>query len=241
MKSVLTVIGAISLSLGLVEPLSAATIIFQDSDFPVINWSEVELIDSGNNGSLLVNQVLSGGNSGAYRQGFHDWGPGFINYAHLYAPKTYKPSVSGAISSLDFFYDFSVLEVTNPSNGAVATKFLIEQDNVFYTNSYIGQKVSPGIWTTNFGLGLVSDDFVDVAGSTRKPDFSINGGEIAFGFATLNSTGMASGRTSTWGVDNWKVTIHQPTQSVPEPSSFISYLLVLALGLGVKKNSAFDK
>ncbi|NER99067.1 MAG: hypothetical protein F6J86_35475 [Symploca sp. SIO1B1] len=235
MKSAL-VIGAISLSLGLVKPLSATTIVFQDSDFPVIDWSEVELIDSGNNGSLLVNQVLSGGNPDTYRQGFHDWGPGLINYAHLYTPQTYNPSVSGTISSLDFSYDFSVLEVTNPSNGAVATEFLLEQDNVFYTNSFISQQVNPGIWTTNFGFGLVSDDFVDVAGSTQKPDFSINGGEIAFGFATLNLTGIASGRTSTWGVDNWKVTINQPNQSVPEPSSLISCLLVLSLSVGINRN-----
>jgi hypothetical protein len=230
MTGVLTVIGIVSLNLGLATPLRATTIIFQDSDLPVTNWSEVELIDSGNNGSLSVNQVFSGGNSGAYRQGFHDWGPGLINYAHGYTPQIYNPNVSGAISSLDFSYDFSALRVTNPSNGGIATEFLLEQDSVFYTSSRIGLRVNPGLWVNNSGLGLVSDNFVDVAGSTQKPDFSANGGEISFGFATLNSTGQASGRTSTWGVDNWEVTInHQP---VPEPSSFISSLLVLALANG---------
>jgi hypothetical protein len=199
--------------------ISLGVVVISDSTFNDSDWAHSEISDTGNNGALTVSQQLAGGNPGSYQQGIHVWGPGFVSYGHSLSTITYDPSVQGAISTIDFSYDFITEAVTNPSTGGVATSFLIAQGAS--TWAYGSITVTAGTsWQTNSAIGLDASLFAGI-------DFSAAGSPITFGYLTSNSTNVIDGRTSTWGIDNWSVTINQ----VPLPAAlwlFGSGLLGLA-------------
>lgn len=194
-----------------------AVIIISDTEFQNSDWSTIELRDDGANSTGTGAQQAAGGNPGAYRQGQNILGgPSIVRYAHMYGAATYNPSVQGAISSLDWTYDFIALSVTNPTNGAIASNILIEQGGIYYvagpglTLSVNPNSIPPllPIWTTNSANGLSALNF-NAVDSSGNPDFSASGGVISFGWLTSNSTGQQPpGRTATWGLDNWAFTIN---------------------------------
>ena len=185
-------------------------------DLQCLGLDHSEFGDTNNNGSLTIAKKSTGGNPTDYQQGIHAWGPGIVRYDHLYVD-TYDPATLGAISSIDFTYDFIVEAVTNPSDGAVATYFLITQGANRWTYSQLVNAINPlndpPSWETNSASGLDAALFSGI-------DFSAAGGVITFGYGTANSTDQTAGRTTTWGVDNWRVTINQvPVKGVPEPAT----------------------
>jgi PEP-CTERM motif len=138
----------------------------------------------------------------------------------------YNPSVSGEILSLDFCID--IINFTQGLNVSAAP--MLEQGGMFYRATVL-TSMSPS-WTTlsyvgltALNFGLVSNDPSGI-GSTvdfsMHPDFSLTGGPISFGFASVHSTSLGGvGYTKMEGFDNWCITLH----TVPEPASLSLVLL----------------
>lgn len=219
-----------------------AAIILNDTQFNNADWSVVEMRDDGNNSTTSASQVLAGGNGGAYRHGVNRMGgPTVVRYAHMFNA-TYDPTADGAVDSIDWSYDATILSATNPSNGAVSTGILLEQNGVYYAAApFLNPSITPPmqpVWSSNSGTGLQAVNFFAVDGA-GTPDFSLGAAAIRFGFLISNSTGQVLGRDVTWGIDNWRVRINNrtgtpPPVAVAEPS----VLALLALGglfLGLRR------
>ena len=198
-----------------------AVVIIGDTEFAVADWSVTEVRDDGTNSTQIATQQATGGNPDAFRQGINTMGGvTVIRYGHLFMPTTYDPSVQGAITSLDWTYDFIVLAATNPTFGAVNSTIVLEQGGIFYlVGPALTLEVDPPdpMWTTNSNSNLTSANFVKVDGVGENPDFSASGGSISFGFLINNSTNQSNGRTTTYGVDNWQFLIRQQSD-VPVPT-----------------------
>lgn len=218
--------------------------LFSDTEFNDGNWTIIEVRDDGSVSTGTGAQKLSGGNLDAYRQGENILGgPTTVRYAHMYS-SAYDPSLSGAIASLDWSYDFIALAATNPTNGAIASNILIEQEGIFYIAGPgltlpVDPAGPPPIWTTNSGLDYSASNFTAVD-STGNPDFSATGGIISLGWLTSNSTGQAPpGRIATWGLDNWQFDITPkippPIPEVPVPAAFWLFGTALLGFIGVSR------
>ena len=225
-NSVALVFGAVTL---LFNPQTGIAITIFDGTFVDSNWTHTKVFDdTGGGATFTTAQVASGGNPGAYQGGSHTWGPGSIYVAHVYTGGgSYDPSIQGAISSLDFSHDFEV-----SSTGHVATALLLEQSGIFF----IAPSAPPyfdfvgASWTSASG-NFAAADFKALTSSgivQGTPDFSATAAPIEFGYATLNTTSF-TGRVTTWGIDNYSVTVN----AVPEPSALalVGGTLVGLLGL----------
>lgn len=202
------------------RPLKSEIVLFDDT-FDQSEWDEQIFVVSGG-AAFTTNQVLVGGNSGAFRRMTHSLpGPSSIGVFHRYLPATYNPSVSGEIQSLDYSEDR--IQINPPFGGAIiGASAALEQDGVVYLGPDI--EFTSLSWQTIEMMDLNASHF---SSNGNNPDFTNTGGIIHFGFTRSNTrNGSAPLVTTEHGIDNWSFTIN----TVPEPSS-LSLLGLVVLPL----------
>ncbi|MCY2990967.1 MAG: hypothetical protein NTY19_24290 [Planctomycetota bacterium] len=153
-------------------------------------------------------QVLGGGPfEASYQRGTHTL-TNSVNVAHwsklVGAGGVYDPAQSGAITSLEYGYDFAVFSGPSPSS-QVGVGLLIRQGLALYVANYtfVGQDG----WR-RLGSAVTASDFrlLDGAGPAA-PDFSIRGAPLEIGYLTANSA-RGVWQTLTWGLAGFETTIN---------------------------------
>src|SRR5262249_38881975 len=149
----------------------------------------------------------------AFQQGSHTTsGPWATIYdGHLFQA-SYYPDPQGAIASLDISYD-----LINLTQGSIQSGLLAFQAGHTYIR-YVDSN-DHAAWTTVGVAGIPGDDNqwqeASSAGiTTGHPDFSATGLPLTFGYYTFNwslSVGFLIQRT--WGIDNFRITIHNGTNT----------------------------
>ena len=199
-------------------------------------------VTSTDGGTVTANQVVAGGNPGAYRTAVNTVPPGNVGNdsviigIHLYTPGTYDPSIQGALASVDFGIDFEC-----PANGGFcfgqgqAFGIALRQGGQDFAFSNHGTGSSAPSWNSISDANVAQNDFAlvqvgvnSVLNNSIHPDFSASGGLITFGFFTDNNS-IGSGYTIEAGYDNWSVNVNRAVAAVPAPGT----AMLLALGLGL--------
>ncbi len=208
-------------------PVGASTVLFQDGDFfrswdylPPINTKPTavlpETVTPGAPGTAYHNNVLSGGNPGAYVEHVIEdfkWGERITHIAiftgepPVVTPPIYDPATQGPIAAIDFRADVKVSYDTSgfhpDSEPLTMFHFVVMQGGeVFYTTRRRAEfedwtaierlDLTAASFSTNplrevFGQGApVPDSFVDQADGVF-PDFSENGLPLSFGYAVSST------------------------------------------------------
>jgi hypothetical protein len=185
------------------------TLELADGDFSDSDWL-VDVLTTGEGEVNSVQTVTSGGNPGLYREMDISLGASPQDAAvavQIYVLDTWNPQTQGPIYSIDLAFDFISL------NGApTEIGFIVEQDGVYYAHT-VSETASNTTWESFASLATESDFLVPFG--TATPDFSSEGGEIFFGFATGQFGLQAQGHTSfIHGIDNWSVHVN-PHEDMP--------------------------
>jgi len=190
---------------------SMPAVVFQDSEFQATNWSIAEISEPTTGGPTHVEeQVLNGGNPGAYRRTTITMsaGPSRLHVFDTFASAVYDPASQGPLYIVEFTQDCIALSETL----GVGPTLLLEQNGRRYIASEL-TPCEPGTWS-NMTLNpahLSVWNFYRVDGPTCNaseacPDFSAGGKPIRFGFANSNQALAAyAGGSGGFGIDNWKV------------------------------------
>jgi hypothetical protein len=221
------------------------TVTVSDSTFASADWALSQFIIGGG-ASVSANQQVSGGNPGAFRFVGDNVAnaPSASTFsailgAHIYSPFSYSPSVTGAITSLDYTEDAICINPNCFGQGQ-GTGVALRQGGQAYviggtitTSSTLWHTLPPltGLHAADFFLlNPSATSFVD---PTSHPDFSGTGAPIQFGFYRSNSTCLGcSGYLLDAGIDNWAVTVHFPSPpGATVPAPWTAGLLVVALAM----------
>jgi hypothetical protein len=195
----------------------AATLNWQEGDFPEEDWDVVPWfppLDSGGSDAGLVFTIAHGGNPGALRTmgvslgGGPDDGAMIVQFHALW---TWNPAVDGALTAID-----GGLDLMSPQETPTRIGLAIQQGGNLFLHVLDSQAAQPD-WTTHAAAGLTAADFppLDPAAS-GQPDFSVDGSELRFGFATGQLAAFAGGETGfSHHVDNVNLTVtFNPVSSV---------------------------
>jgi len=188
----------------------AQTIVVSDDTFEEDDWVHQILMSEGDIQLGPFTQEVIGGNPGAFQKGHHITdGPFATIYGgHLYLPAEYSPSTQGEIESIDISFDWIDLDA-----GGVQQGLFITQGSSTYIRFVSIDDWLP-IWTTLSVDGITGDDplweRITAGGKfNQPPDYSENGEDIRVGYYTFNwSLPQGIFVERTWGIDNFKVTIH---------------------------------
>ncbi|HEY1120213.1 MAG TPA: PEP-CTERM sorting domain-containing protein [Haloferula sp.] len=201
-------------------------VIISDSSFADYgsNYTETHF-NTGNGGTQTPVSQASGGNPGGYLNISNSVGAApsgstqsITNIFMIKNGATYTPSVSGAITSIDF--SISLIKLAGSSGLIVNASPGLVQDGIFYFWT-AGLQTGSSSWTSLSITNLHASDFVRATNgssyfdSSSHPNFT-NGSTIQFGISY--PTGGAPGSaafTTTAGFDNWVTTVN----TVPEAST----------------------
>ncbi len=223
-------------------PAYAAAQTISDSTFLNANWTGTQFV-SGSGGSSTGVQVLAGGDPGPFRNVTDQLNAApagsqtIVLSTHIYDPFTYDPSISGALSSLDYSEDAAC--TAGCFGDGQSTGPALIQGGILYILSSSSVVTGPGLaWLPHALSALTAADFgrVDVTpltifDNTQHPDFSAGGAPLQFGFFRANGTGINGGAyTLAAGIDNWQVTLVRAVPASPAAAPAVGNvgLVVLA-------------
>jgi hypothetical protein len=188
----------------------AQSIVISDATFNQANWEHAVAMSEGDVEFGPFSQELAGGNPGAFQQGHHTTDGPFASLygTHLYLPYVYSPGTQGEIESIDISYDWRDL-----GEGGVQQGLVVQQGTDAFIR-LVGVDDPHPLWTTLSLAGITADDpawkRITAGGMFNQgPDFSEAGADLRIGYYTFNWSlpkGLFVERT--WGIDNFKVTIH---------------------------------
>lgn len=215
-----------------------------DSDFANFgtNYS-LNSFASGNGGTQTPLQQPSAGNPGSFLQITNNInaapasGQSIANIFVIQLGSGYTPSVSGAITTIDFSMNLIRLFQSQPGL-AVNASPAVRQNGRFYLvpGTFI---TGATVWTPFSQTGFTANDFKEAindptgasffnSGST--PNFA-SGSAIEFGWAYPTGGAPGSpGFTTIAGFDNWVTTVNTVT-AVPEPGTYAVGAFALLTGL----------
>lgn len=182
------------------------SITFSDGTFNDPNWSMVTFPTSAT--GQFTEQITAGGNPGAYKR-VATINNNFTYNAHLRTAFTYNPSVSGAISTIDWSIEYKNFLTFGQGQGFY---LVIEQGGNLYRNGFFATGLGSG-WLGAGQGSLTEGTFTEGISGSAHPNFSASGSTITFGFGTSNGNAA----TIDIGYDNYSVTI----TPVPEPGTLV--------------------
>ena len=235
------VTAAVFLILAAVLPTCALAQTVSDGTFLDSDWTGTQFV-AGNGGTSTGAQVLSGGNPGSYRNVIDALNAApvgsqtIVLSTHIYTPFTYTPSVTGAISSLNYAEDAACTAGCFGS-GQSTGPALLQGGNLYILGSSTVITGPGAAWLphtlnalTALDFGLVSVTPTTIVDNTQHPNFSAGGAPIQFGFFRANGTGVNGGAyTLAAGIDNWQITL----AAAPPPTASIVVPAVGPIELGV--------
>jgi hypothetical protein len=196
---------------GLLQVSRLPGVVYEDSDFPLSNWTVAAIADPAQNGpSQTASRAATGGNPDAYRSIVYEMPAGVssITVFHAAVPATYEPATQGLIYGIDAEMDCKNLT----GAGEVSVRALLEQAGRRFATEY--RVVCISGWEKFSVLSRRADDFMLVDGpacatTEACPDFSASGAPIRLGFWTRSRGGSSASPAGTvsQGIDNWKVTV----------------------------------
>jgi hypothetical protein len=229
----LQIAGLISTSV-LAASVASAQVTFSDGTFNNADWSLIS--SSTGTGFATQNQVLTGGNPGAYLNvtltSNNDW----TFATSLMKLAQYDPQTQGAITNLSESFDNIQYGIVGAFGQGVAPDIL--QNGVVYFDAAYDDS-NPTSWTTLRWNDMQASSFITESDFLNNnyvdhPNFSSSGSVITFGFGTGNSP--FGDRVTGTGFDNFEVEINTP-QATPEPGSVALFLSwVIGGGLLRRRN-----
>jgi hypothetical protein len=188
---------------GAIVTYERPVVTFEDPFGTGLQWSVAVLAVTGNTTQEYKPDARGGFDDGPYRDMVHThMGPGSITTRHLFAGGSYSPQTQGAIDRIEFLA-WRILRQGPP----VGSFVVLVQDGITFTHD-LGIVVGPN-WGYRVLLNIRQDDFVDFAGSAAKPDFSVAGGEIRFGYIRSSVSTQSGVSVVEHGIDDWKVVVHR--------------------------------
>lgn len=197
------------------------SVIISDSEYNLNNWTVQIRLDS-NGATHSYNQQLSGGNPGSYLQMIYNMplppSPQIsaIMVLYKYTGDYYVPSVQGKIDSITYRED---LRHEQPNGFVLSFPVVYQSGKIYRANNFSLMFTEPGIWHTGIRTGLVQNNFFNIDGSGTRPNFSVTGDTIYFGFERSRSRGYTQTDTSyntfIQGSDNFRVTINPQPANLP--------------------------
>ena len=195
-----------------------APVVFEDSDFPVSNWTVVRAtaVPSQDGPTHAESQATTSGNPGACRLVDNQMvaGTNSLEIVHASPAAVYDPARQGAIYTIDLAADCSVVSrAIGVSPNDPVLRLTFEQ---------AGRTYQPRTWTAFCGTAYWSQHrYWSVTEGTlsilsgppcnageRCPDFSSSAPPLRFGLVTQLTVASGSLPGSVvLGIDNWKVTI----------------------------------
>jgi hypothetical protein len=166
----------------------------------------------------------------------------------IYSAFSYDPSVSGALTSLDYSNDRYALFANDPAGNtglSTVTRALIYQNGLYYFAPVADAVQTRGVWFTTTAPGLTSANFVeyDFATNTENdalhPNFSSSGSALEFGFAnrlTLGRPDVNYQLNAEFRFDNISYSLN--VAAVPEPETWALLAAGLAaIGIATRRRS----
>ncbi|MFO1350014.1 MAG: hypothetical protein U1F68_04770 [Gammaproteobacteria bacterium] len=160
------------------------------ASFTVSGWTLITTAaPPGLNVSPTLQRQIIGGTAGMFlelRSALPDHSPfSYVDARVLYTGQSYTPSTQGAISHLDFSYDFGAFDpslLINPRINVLGLRYplIIEQGGRTYR--LVGNLDLPQYWQQYTRNGLTAQDFSLPANPDEHPDFSASGSAMRFGF-----------------------------------------------------------
>ncbi len=202
-----------------VSPL--APVVFEDSDFPVSNWTVVTstAVPSPNGPTHAESQATTGGNPGACRLVDNQMtaGTSSLEIVHSFTPAVYEPATQGAIYTIDLVADCTVV---NRSRGVAPNdpvlRLTFEQAGRTYqprTSSAFCGTTTTSTWSQHRYWSVTESTFSILSGppcnaGERCPDFSGSAAPLRFRLVTQLTVASGSLPGSVvLGIDNWKATV----------------------------------
>jgi hypothetical protein len=208
---------------------SQADFSISDSTFSDSDWPLFLTLEFGDNAGSANGQDVISGNLAPSR--LHVIGtpgsptdPGYF-IASFYGAAVYDPSVEGAISSIDWSFDWR--RGNDPNTSTIAPA--IYQGGIVFNASELLNTVFYE-WQTDVRFGLTEADFPGI-------DFSANGDPIYFGYRWY--AGTFNGLMN-MAIDNFSVEV--TSQVVPEASSMaLCGFAMLAGVIGIRHRANRDR
>lgn len=240
LRAVTLALTAISCAMA-VTPAVAGTTVFSDSTFNNADYTLGAFKDA----AVTVNsygQTLSGGNPGAGIQGTVSsigLNPKGVLFTALNNGFVYDPTVSGAVTALDFSLD----RFANPTNGGTPTtvgsyslRLLAQQDGTLYQATFVFGPFGAlgGTWHGLTQNGISASDFstldaTNFTGSGVFGGLNFSGHAITFGFAMRGGgTPSLLDQTNDLRADNFRLAVKSASGGVPEPASWA--MMIFGLG-----------
>jgi hypothetical protein len=203
----------------LVGGAARADVTFSDTEFPNSGWG-LDVFTVGAGGTSSGIQV-SGANPGFGRQVTNSITIGGEVYGlHRYGTSLatrYEPSVTGAITSVDFSIDSRFISGLGGLGHGISLG--AKQGSVLYRAGF-DTTGSTGLWETHSSTGNTAASFTPLGGGPAI-DFSSTAAPIRFGFVVSNGA-VNETYSNVVLYDNFQVVIH----NVPAPAG------AAVLGLG---------
>lgn len=197
----------------LVSPLPG--VVFEDTDFPVSNWTVTAVAQPVQNGpTYTASQATEGGNPGAYRSITYQMtpGPSSLRLDHFAVGATYDPAVQGAIYTIDVAEECgrTSLPTVSTFTGPTLSPMFEQAGRTYQPRGWSGPcgPAWGGMRVSSMTASSFSFSGPPCGSNESCPDFSATAAPLRFGFATnlALATGSPAGPV-VQGIDNWKMTV----------------------------------
>jgi hypothetical protein len=208
-----------AVALGMLPLSSTAQIIFgPDAAMSTANWSlGASRVNLGSGYTGTLSNITTGNPDDALNLNISytaNTGSSFVAQFVKRDDWTYTPSLSGAITSIDFSGDF------NSDSGIAISVGLLQGGVTYWTHPTANSGAINSVPYIGVSLtSLVDTNFVDLNG-TGNPNFSSLGDEIIWGYFVRRGDTGTGARNINIGADNVAFAV------IPEPST----VALLALG-----------